>query len=67
MGLQELSSKFMKLKVSNDGTFYYFINKIIRKTWKGKMIKNVKRREECNTYLTHVCRYHWSRKSPVKR
>jgi hypothetical protein len=30
------------------------------------MIKNVKRREECNAYLTHVCRYHWSRKNWVK-
>ena len=26
-----------------------------------------KRREECNTYLTHICRHHWSRKSLVKR
>ena len=27
----------------------------------------LKRREECDAYLTHVCRHHWSRKSPVKR
>ena len=27
----------------------------------------LKRKEECDTYLTHVCRYHWSRESPVKR
>ena len=27
----------------------------------------LKRREECNTYLTHVYRHHWSRESPVKR
>ena len=24
-----------------------------------------KRRQECDTYLTHVCRHHWSRKSPM--
>jgi hypothetical protein len=24
-----------------------------------------KRREECNTYLTHVCRHHWSRESQL--
>ena len=33
------------------------------KTWKGEMIK---RREECNTYLTHVCRHRWNRDCPVK-
>ena len=27
----------------------------------------LKRMEECDTYLTHVCRHHWSRESPVKR
>ena len=27
----------------------------------------LKRREGCDTYLTHVCRHHWSRGSPVKR
>ena len=27
----------------------------------------LKRREECDTYLTHVCRHHCSRESPVKR
>jgi hypothetical protein len=27
----------------------------------------LKRKEECDTYLTHVCRHHWSGKSPVKR
>ena len=32
-----------------------------------KWYKMLKRREEWDTYLTHVCRYHWSRKSPVKR
>ena len=26
----------------------------------------LKRREESNTYLTHVCRHRWSRKSLVK-
>jgi hypothetical protein len=26
----------------------------------------LKRREEINIYLTHVCRYYWGRKSPVK-
>jgi hypothetical protein len=30
------------------------------------MIKMFKRREESDTYLTHVCRHHWSRKSPMK-
>ena len=31
------------------------------------MIKKIlKRREECATYLTHVCRHCWSRKSPMK-
>ena len=37
------------------------------KTWKGQMTRNIlKRRKESNTYLTCVCRYCWSRKSPVK-
>ena len=27
----------------------------------------VKRREDCNTYLTHVCRHHYSGENPVKR
>ena len=27
----------------------------------------LKRREECNTYLTHVYRHHWCRENPVKR
>ena len=26
----------------------------------------LKRREDSKTYLTHVCRHHWSKKSPVK-
>jgi hypothetical protein len=26
----------------------------------------LKRREESDTYLTHVCRHCWSRKSPMK-
>ena len=38
-----------------------------RKTWKFEMIKILKRREECNTYLAHVCRHHCSRESLVKR
>ena len=30
-------------------------------------IKNIlKRREECDTYLTHVCRHRWSRKILMK-
>ena len=33
---------------------------------KGKMIKKLlKRREESDTFLNHVCRHDWSRKSPV--
>ena len=28
------------------------------KAWKGEMIKMLKRRKECNTYLTHVCRHY---------
>jgi hypothetical protein len=33
-----------------------------KKTWKGKMIKNMlKWRKESDTYLTHVCRHRWSR------
>ena len=28
--------------------------------------KMLKRREECHTYLTHVCRHYWGIKSPVK-
>ena len=32
-----------------------------RKTWKGEMIKSsLETEEECNTYLTHVCRYSFS-------
>ena len=27
----------------------------------------LKRREECDTYLTHVCRHHCSGENPVKR
>jgi len=27
----------------------------------------LKRRDECNTYLTLICRHHWSRGCPVKR
>ena len=27
----------------------------------------LKRREECETYLKHVCRHRWSKESPVKR
>jgi len=31
------------------------------------MIKIIlKRRKECDTYLTHICRHCWSRKGPVK-
>ena len=26
----------------------------------------LKRRDECDTYLTHVCRHHWSRKPDKK-
>jgi hypothetical protein len=30
-------------------------------------VKNIlKRREECETYLTQVYRHHWSRESPMK-
>ena len=29
--------------------------------------KMLKRREECNTYLTQVCRHHCNRENPVKR
>jgi hypothetical protein len=29
--------------------------------------KNLKRREECNTYLTHVCRYRWNEENSVKK
>ena len=29
--------------------------------------KMLKRREECDTYLTHICRHRWGRGSPVKR
>ena len=34
---------------------------------KREMIKMLKRREECDTYLTHVCRQHSSGENPVKR
>ena len=37
------------------------------KTWNDEVIKNVERREECETYLTQGCRHHWSGGSPVKR
>ena len=29
--------------------------------------KMLERREECNSYLTHVCRDHWSGENPLKR
>jgi hypothetical protein len=29
--------------------------------------KRLKRRKECDTYLTPVCRHRWSRENPVKR
>ena len=36
-------------------------------TCKGKVIKNIlKWRKESDTYLTHVCRYHWSRQITMK-
>ena len=32
-----------------------------------QIVKNIlKRKEESDTYLTHVCRHHWSRKSSMK-
>ena len=31
------------------------------------LIKVLKRREECDTYLTHVCRHRWRRESPARR
>ena len=31
------------------------------------MDKMLRRREECDTYLTHVCRRHWSGENPVNR
>ena len=37
------------------------------KTGKVKWKKMLKRMEECHTYLTHVCRHHWSRENSVKR
>ena len=40
---------------------------IINTTNIVRMIKNVKRREECNTYLTHICRLHCSGDSMEKR
>ena len=30
------------------------------------MIKNLERREQCNTYLTHVCRHRCSVENPLK-
>ena len=38
-----------------------------RKTWKGKMIKNILiRRKESNTYLATVSRHRWSSKITMK-
>jgi Lectin C-type domain. len=31
------------------------------------LIKMLKRKEECNTYLIYVCRHRWSTGNPVKR
>ena len=40
---------------------------IKEKPGKMKLYKMLKRREECDTYLTRVCRHHWSRETPVER
>jgi hypothetical protein len=32
---------------------------------KAEMIKMLKRREECNTYLTHICRHQRSGENPI--
>ena len=37
-----------------------------RKTWKGKMIKNMLRRKESNTYLATVSRHRWSPQIAMK-
>ena len=38
-----------------------------KKTWKGKMIKNIlKLRKESDTYLTRVCKHRWSRQITIK-
>jgi len=38
-----------------------------RKTWKGKMIKNMLTRgKESDTYLATVSRHHWSRQITMK-
>ena len=44
--------------------FYHTLLYNINITWKGKMIKNVNKKErESDTYLATVSRHHWSQSS----
>jgi hypothetical protein len=72
-----LSSRdFLISSIRLSSFFSYILNhnfkyKNIRKTWKGKMKRNIDKIKGrmwhlCDTYVTRVCRHRWDRKSPVK-